>query len=134
VRSRVLTFMVSLVTGETYNAFLELSNAVSSVFHCSQCYSCHKTTLGSLKMAIDSLAKLTVSILFPFLLLDLLFLTVFLIVTLFRLTLILLLLENLTISKSWTKQNGLMRPFTRTITFHLFILPFISSYKLYKSI
>ena len=74
--------MVFLVTSETHNTFLELSNAVSNVFHHSQHYSCHKTTLGSLKMAIDSLAKPTVSILFPFLLLGLLFLTVFLIATL----------------------------------------------------
>jgi len=68
--------MVSSVTGETRNAFLELSDAVSNIFHRSQHYSRHKTTLGSLKMAIDSLAKPAVSILFPFLLLDLLFLTV----------------------------------------------------------
>jgi len=78
--------MVSLVTGKTHNAFLELSNAVSNVFHHSQCYSRHETTLGSLKIAIDSLAELAVSILFLFLLLDLLFLTVFLIATLSRLT------------------------------------------------
>jgi len=78
--------MVSLVTSETYNAFLELSDVVSNIFHCSQHYSHHKTTLGSLKMAIDSLAEAAMSILFPFLLLDLLFLTVFLIVTLSRST------------------------------------------------
>jgi len=78
--------MVSLVTGKTHNAFLELSDTVSNVFHCSQCYSHYETTLGSLKMAIDSLAKPAVSILFPFLLLDLLFLTVFLLVTLSRST------------------------------------------------
>jgi len=78
--------MVSSVTGETHNVFLELSNAVSNVFHHSQCYIYHKTTLGSLKMAIDSLAEPAVSILFLFLLLDLLFLTVFLIATLSRLT------------------------------------------------
>jgi len=84
--SFVLISMVFLVTSETHNAFLELSDAVSNVFYCSQYYSCHETTLGSLKMAIDSLAKPTVSSLFLFLLLDLLFLTVFLIVTLFGLT------------------------------------------------
>jgi len=78
----LLISMASSVTGETHNAFLELSNAVSNVFHCSQCYAHHETTLGSLKMAIDSLAKPTVSILFPFLLFDLLFLIVFLIATL----------------------------------------------------
>ena len=78
--------MASSVTSETHNVFLELSNTVSNVFYRSQCYSHHKTTLGSLKIAIDSLAKPTVSILFPFLLLDLLFLTVFLLVTLSRLT------------------------------------------------
>ena len=82
----LLTSMASSVTGETHNAFLELSDAVSNVFHCSQRYAHHETTLGSLKMAIDSLAKPTVSILFLFLLLDLLFLTVFLLVTLSRLT------------------------------------------------
>jgi len=78
--------MVFSVTGETHNAFLELSDAVSNIFHHSQCYSHHETTLGSLKMAIDNLAKPTVSILFLFLLLDLLFLTVFLLATLSRLT------------------------------------------------
>jgi len=78
--------MASSVTGETHNVFLELSDAVSNVFHHSQCYSRHETTLGSLKMAIDSLAESTVSILFPFLLFDLLFLIVFLIATLSRLT------------------------------------------------
>jgi len=84
--SFVLTFIISSVTSETYNAFLELSNAVSNVFHHSQHYSCHETTLGSLKMAIDSLAEPTVSILFLFLLLDFLFLTVFLLATLSRST------------------------------------------------
>jgi len=84
--SFVLTSVVFSITGETHNAFLELSNAISNVFHRSQCYSCHETTLGSLKMAINSLAEPIVSILFLFLLLDLLFLTVFLIVTLFRST------------------------------------------------
>jgi len=78
--------MASSVTGETHNAFLELSDAVSNVFHCSQHYAHHETTLGSLKMAIDSLAKPAVSILFPFLLFDLLFLIVFLIATLSRST------------------------------------------------
>ena len=84
--SLLLTSMASSVTGETHNTFLELSNAVSNVFHCSQHYACHETTLGSLKMAIDSLAKPTVSILFPSLLFDLLFLIVFLIATLSRST------------------------------------------------
>ena len=84
--SLLLTSMASSVTGETHNAFLELSNAVSNVFYRSQCYTRHETTLGSLKMAIDSLAKPTVSILFPSLLFDLLFLIVFLIVTLSRST------------------------------------------------
>jgi len=55
--SLLLTSMASSVTGETHNAFLELSNAVSNVFHRSQCYAHHETTLGSLKMAIDSLAE-----------------------------------------------------------------------------
>ena len=84
--SLLLTSMASSVTGETHNTFLELSNAVSNVFHRSQHYACHETTLGSLKMAIDSLAKPAVSILFSFLLFDLLFLIVFLIVTLSRST------------------------------------------------
>jgi len=84
--SLLLTSMASLVTGETHNAFLELSDAVSNVFHHSQCYAYHETTLGSLKMAIDSLAEPAVSILFLFLLFDLLFLIVFLIATLSRLT------------------------------------------------
>jgi len=75
--------MASLVTGETHNAFLELSDAVSNVFHHSQCYACHKTTL---KMAINSLAEPAVSILFPFLLFDLLFLIAFPIATLSRST------------------------------------------------
>jgi len=84
--SFILISMVSSVTGETHNAFLELSNAVSNIFHCSQRYSCYETTLGSLKIAIDNLAKSAVSILFPFLLLDLLFLIVFLLATLSRST------------------------------------------------
>jgi len=78
--------MASLVTGETHNAFLELSDAVSNVFHHNQYYSHHETTLGSFKIAINSLAKPVVSILFLFLLLDFLFLIVFLIVTLSRST------------------------------------------------
>jgi len=84
--SLLLSFMASSVTGETHNAFLELSNAVSNVFHRSQHYARHETTLGFLKMAIDSLAEPAVSILFPFLLFDLLFLIVFLIATLSRST------------------------------------------------
>jgi len=82
----LLTFMASSVTGETHNAFLELSDAISNVFHHSQRYARHETTLGSLKMAIDSLAKPTVSIIFLFLLFDLFFLIVFLIATLSRST------------------------------------------------
>jgi len=78
--------MASLVTGETHNVFLELSDAISNIFHHSQCYAHHETTLGSLKMAINSLAEPIVSILFLFLLFDLLFLIVFLIATLSRLT------------------------------------------------
>jgi len=84
--SLLLTSMASSVTGETHNTFLELSNAVSNVFYRSQRYTRHEITLGSLKMAIDSLAKPTVSILFPSLLFDLLFLIVFLIATLSRST------------------------------------------------
>jgi len=78
--------MASSVTSETHNAFLELSDAISNVFHCSQCYTRHETTLGSLKMAINSLTEPVVSILSLFLLFDLLFLIVFLIVTLSRST------------------------------------------------
>jgi len=78
--------MASSVTDETHNAFLELSNAISNVFHHSQHYTHHETTLGSLKMAINSLAKPAVSILFLFLLFDLFFLIVFLIATLSRST------------------------------------------------
>ena len=84
--SFVLISMVFLVTSKTHNAFLKLSNAISNVFYCSQHYSHHETTLGFLKIAINSLAKLAVNILFPFLLLDLLFLTVFLLATLSRST------------------------------------------------
>ena len=84
--SFILISMASLVTGKTHNVFLELSDTVFEVFYHSQHYSHHKTTLGSLKININSLAKPTVSILFPFLLLDLFFLTVFLIATLFRMT------------------------------------------------
>ena len=50
--SFVLTSMVSLVTGKTHNVFLKLSDAVSNVFYHSQCYSYHKTTLGSLKIVM----------------------------------------------------------------------------------
>ena len=63
--SLLLTSMASSVTGETHNAFLELSDAVSNVFHRSQRYTCHETTLSSLKIAIDSLAKPAVRIAIP---------------------------------------------------------------------
>jgi len=49
--------MAPSITGETQNVFLELLDTVSNVFHHSQRFSCHETTLGSVKSAIEGLAE-----------------------------------------------------------------------------
>ena len=56
--------MGSVVLGTTQNAYLELSNAISNVFHHSQHYSHKATTLGSVKMAIDGLSDPVVNLFF----------------------------------------------------------------------
>ena len=54
--------MGSIVLGTTQNAYLELSDAISNVFHRSQRYSRKATTLGSVKMAIDGLSDPVVNL------------------------------------------------------------------------
>ena len=54
--------MGSVVLGTTQNAYLELSDAISNVFHRSQRYSRKATTLGSVKMAIDGLSDPVVNL------------------------------------------------------------------------
>jgi len=58
------SIMGSVVLGTTQNAYLELFDAISNVFHHSQCYSRKVTTLGSVKMAIDSLFDPVVNLFF----------------------------------------------------------------------
>jgi len=69
--SRLITYsgfpsplMGSVVLGTTQNAYLELADAISNVFHRSQRYSRKATTLGSVKMAIDSLSDPVVNLFF----------------------------------------------------------------------
>ena len=56
--------MGSVVLGTTQNAYLELSDAISNVFHHSQHYSRKATTLESVKMAIDGLSDPIVNLFF----------------------------------------------------------------------
>jgi len=56
--------MGSVILGTTQNAYLKLSDAISNVFHNSQCYSHKATTLGSVKMAIDGLLDPIVNLFF----------------------------------------------------------------------
>ena len=43
------------VKGETVNAHVELSDAVSNVVHCSERFKFNKSTLGSIRCAVDAL-------------------------------------------------------------------------------
>jgi len=52
--------MGSVILGTTQNAYLELSDAISNIFHCSQRYSHKAMTLG----AIDSLSDPIVNLFF----------------------------------------------------------------------
>ena len=56
--------MGSVVLSTTQNAYLELSDAISNVFYCSQHYSRKAMTLGSVKMAIDDLSDPVVNLFF----------------------------------------------------------------------
>ena len=60
------SIMAPFITGETQNAFLELSDVVSNVFHRSQRFSHRETTLGSVKSAIEGLIKPAVCLSFLF--------------------------------------------------------------------
>ena len=84
--SSVICFMSFSVANKTQNIFLKLSDTISNVFYYSQCYAHHETTLGSLKIAIDSLAKPAISFFPTLLLLIFYFLIVPLLATLSRLT------------------------------------------------
>ena len=53
----VFPIMGPSVFGTTQNAFLELSDAISNVYHRGQHYSCQATTLGSVKIAVDGLSE-----------------------------------------------------------------------------
>jgi len=56
--------MGSVVLGTTQNAYFELSDAISNVFHHSQRYSSKAMTLRSIKMAIDGLSNPIVNLFF----------------------------------------------------------------------
>jgi len=58
------SIMGSVVLGTTQNAYLELSDAISNIFHCSQCYSHKATTLRSVKMSINGLSDPVVNLFF----------------------------------------------------------------------
>ena len=46
---------MSEVKGETVNAHVKLSDAVSNVVHCSERFKFNKSTLGSIRCAVDAL-------------------------------------------------------------------------------
>jgi len=54
------------VKEETQNAFIELSDAASNVVHQSKHLKFNKSTLGSIKCAIDALGNPVVYLLFSF--------------------------------------------------------------------
>jgi len=54
------------VKGETQNAFIELSDAASNVVHQSERLKFNKSTLGSIKRAVDALGDPVVCLLFSF--------------------------------------------------------------------
>jgi len=54
------------VKGETQNAFIELSDAASNVVHWSKHLKFNKSTLGSIKHAVDALGDPVVCLLFFF--------------------------------------------------------------------
>ena len=62
--SLLATFSMANVKGETQNAFMELSDATSNVVHWSKRLKFNKSTLGSIKCAIDALGDPVVRLLF----------------------------------------------------------------------
>jgi len=65
-RSLLATFSMADVKGETQNAFMELSDAASNVVHRSEYLKFNKSTLGSIKRAINALGDPVVRLLFSF--------------------------------------------------------------------
>jgi len=55
LRSLVASLPMSEVKGETANAHVELSDAVSNVVHRSKQFKFNKSTLGSIRCAVDAL-------------------------------------------------------------------------------
>jgi len=64
--SLLATFSMADVKGETQNAFIELSDAASNVVHQSKCLKFNKSTLGSIKHAVNALGDPVVCLLFFF--------------------------------------------------------------------
>jgi len=54
------------IKGETQNAFMELSDAASNVVHQSERLKFNKSTLGSIKCAVNALGNPVVHLLFSF--------------------------------------------------------------------
>jgi len=55
LRSFLASLPMSEVKGETVNAHVELSDAVSNVVHRSERFKFNKSTLGSIRRAVDAL-------------------------------------------------------------------------------
>jgi len=55
LRSFLASFPMSEVKGETINAHVELSDAVSNIVHRSKQFKFNKSTLGSIRRAVDAL-------------------------------------------------------------------------------
>ena len=55
LRSFLASLPMSEVKGKTVNAHVELSDAVSNVVHCSERFKFNKSTLGSIRRAVDAL-------------------------------------------------------------------------------
>ena len=55
LRSFLASLPMSEVKGETVNAHVELSDAVSNVVHRSEWFKFNKSTLGSIRHAVDAL-------------------------------------------------------------------------------
>jgi len=55
LRSLLASLPMSEVKGKTVNAHVELSNTVSNVVHCSEQFKFSKSTLGSIRRAVDAL-------------------------------------------------------------------------------
>jgi len=55
LRSFLASLPMSEVKGETVNAHVELSDAISNVVHHSERFKFNKSTLGSIRRAVDAL-------------------------------------------------------------------------------